>query len=82
MSNVSDLVEQHADRCVMEMKKILMSNRKRATGQLVNSINYTLTDNILTFKFKGYGNFIQSGRKVGSRMPPVNAILAWMKVIS
>lgn len=80
MSNVSDLIENYADTAVIQMKRILMQNRKRSTGTLVNSINYSVEGTLITFKYKNYGEFVKSGRKAGSRMPPINAILAWMKV--
>lgn len=81
MENVTGLLENYSDKVVQQMKRILLSNRKRATGQLTNSIKYSINNNsIITFSFKSYGDYVISGRKPNSKMPPPDSILAWMKV--
>ena len=67
--------------CILA-KNNLVRAHKIAVGTLMNSITYTI--NIQTgaveFYYETYGEYVESGRKPGARMPPLGPILQWAKV--
>lgn len=56
---------------------------KTASFGLYNSISTTITEetNKIVFRITmvQYGQYVESGRAAGKRMPPVNAIIKWIK---
>lgn len=78
------VLEQYAETWAKAYKAELISTGKRATGELINSIRpevvikgdvYSAVLNIAD-----YYKYVEWGRKRGSKMPPVSAILKWVKV--
>ena len=65
------------------MRNILISNSKSASGNLINSLNYTITYNGLDldidFNMPDYGNFVDKGRGPG-KQPPISAIKPWLQI--
>ena len=63
-------------------KNNLVRAKKVATGTLENSITYTIDPQTgdINFSFEEYGEYVQSGRRPGAKMPPVQKILKWAKV--
>ena len=64
----------------------LISKGKLATGQLVQGIQHTesydqqANDFVSTIKIPGYGRYVNEGRRPGSKMPPIQPILEWIRV--
>jgi hypothetical protein len=70
-----------ANQVVQAAKANLKSAGRFATGTLYDSISYTITpDGDVNFFYEDYGNYVESGRKPGARMPPVGPIMQWAKV--
>jgi hypothetical protein len=80
MSSVADVLKSYGDMITGQMKRILISKRKRATGELINSISYKITGNVLEITYDKYGNFVRNGRRPGAKQPPLLPIMAWIKV--
>jgi hypothetical protein len=66
------------------MKDELVRKKKVATGNLANEIeSYVEEEDDRAFLYldvPSYGKFIDSGRKPGSKYPPVKSIRDWIKV--
>lgn len=72
-------------KTVMYMQSKLRTGRapygsKNATNTLTRSIKYKVVGDTLDITMIGYGRYVQSGRRAGARMPPVNEIEKWVKV--
>lgn len=67
-----------------EVVAYLEKNKKVASGKLVNSVETfieTDKDGIrLMIRYADYGKFVISGRKAGSKAPPVAAIKKWLTI--
>jgi len=66
-----------------EMKQKLTDGNKKATGSLIRSIKPYLEqdDNkyFLYLEMNKYGEYVDSGRRPGSRWPPREAIRQWIR---
>jgi len=62
----------------------IQKDRKVASGKLLNSIDYDIIDRngklSIIIVYADHGEYVLSGRKPGSRMPPVSAIQRWLKI--
>lgn len=73
------------ERVTDTMQNTLISKGKDATGQLVAGIQHTETfdkqDNEFstTIKIPGYGQYVNTGRRPGAKMPPIQPILEWVR---
>jgi hypothetical protein len=79
---VQDAQRKWAASVVANAKSILLRADKVATGNLMNSLGYSLdvrTGDIEFFS-ASYGEFVEKGRKKGARFPPSDPILRWIKV--
>jgi hypothetical protein len=69
---------------VEEMRNILINAGKSASGNLIDSLKYTITydgENLdLSFSMLEYGNFVELGRKPGGKQPPLSAITPWLRI--
>ena len=67
-----------------KMIDTLISNGSLATGQLARGISYEVLETpqttTLQISIPGYGEFVDKGRRVGAKMPPVQPIIDWAKV--
>ena len=74
------------ERVTDTMQDTLISKGKDATGQLVAGIqhneSYDKQDNEFstTIKIPGYGEYVNTGRRKGAKMPPIQPILEWVRV--
>jgi len=70
-----------ANQVCLLAKNNLVSAHKIATGTLANSISYVINiqTGAIEFLYEDYGNNVESGRRVGGRMPPLAAIEKWAK---
>ena len=78
---IYNALQQWAINVVTLAKANLQNAGRVATGTLYESIGYEITpDGDVLFSYEDYGDYVESGRKPGSRMPPVAPIAAWAKV--
>lgn len=69
-----------AQLVVTNAKSILIRNNKKASGDLIESVRYTVNSNgKITFLFAKEGKYVQSGRRRGARFPPPSAISKWIR---
>jgi hypothetical protein len=80
MSEVKKVLDKWAIRTVQNMKRVLSNGNKVNTGRLYNSINYTIDEQKQTFQitYIGYGKFVDSGRRIGAKQPPLFPIKQWL----
>jgi hypothetical protein len=72
---------------VAQAKSNLLRGKKDATRTLSNSITYEIvadqTSDIgadIDFYYIDYGDYVESGRRKGAKMPPPSKLLNWIKV--
>jgi hypothetical protein len=69
-----------AQLVVTNAKSILIRNNKRASGDLIESVRYTVnSQGKIIFLFAKEGKYVQSGRRKGARFPPPAAISKWIR---
>ena len=69
-----------AQQVVTNAKSILTSNKKIASGRLVNSVRYTIDpQGKISFLYATEGKWVTFGRRKGSRQPPTAPIEQWIK---
>jgi hypothetical protein len=71
-----------ANQVVLLAKANLIRGKKIAAGTLYNSVSYEVNRSTgeIDFYYDDEGNFVESGRRKGARMPPTNAIAKWAKI--
>lgn len=76
-------LNEWAQDVVNNAKSKLMASGKSATGVLYNSINYKIVNRpygpTILFAYEDYGQYVESGRRIGARFPPPGPILQWIK---
>jgi hypothetical protein len=69
-----------AQLVVTNAKSILRRSNKDATGNLINSVRYTVnSQGKIIFSFAKEGKYVQSGRRKGARFPPPAPITRWIR---
>ena len=69
-----------AQQVVTNAKSILTSNKKIASGKLVNSVRYTIDpQGKISFLYATEGKWVTFGRRKGSKQPPIAPIEQWIK---
>jgi hypothetical protein len=77
---IIEVEKKWAQLVVTNAKSILVRNRKDATGNLINSVRYTVnSQGKIVFLFAEEGKYVQSGRRKGARFPPPAAISKWIR---
>jgi hypothetical protein len=62
-------------------KANLLKRNKIATGELYNSVTYELTPKgDVLFYYDNAGDYVEGGRKPGSKFPPPPVIKQWIKI--
>lgn len=81
--NLKDSLEKIGKDTVVMIVDELLKADKRATGDLINSIDYEVLQvanglvlNILSAE---YFKFVDEGRRPGAKMPPIRAIIPWVQ---
>ena len=78
-----DIIEAEkkwAQLVVSNAKSILLKNDKVASGNLYNSVRYTVnSQGKLQFLFAEEGKYVQSGRRRDARFPPPAPIEKWIR---
>ena len=81
-SRITAALKRYGDDIVELMKQKLQQDRKNATGNLINSLNaYTEQEGdnkFLYVEMAEYGQYVDSGRRPGSRWPPRQPIRKWI----
>jgi len=72
--NINALLKDIEDIVVFVLKKIDLDNSRFAKGIKINWI-----DEAIVIDMPAYGKFINSGRKKNSRMPPIYAIINFIR---
>jgi len=82
--SLRDVFRYYSEMVVENMREILVSNRKFATGNLINSIQarFQKSNNVqgFTISMANYGSVVKVGRGAGKKQPPTDAIEAWLRV--
>ena len=69
-----------AQQVVTNAKSILTSNRKIASGRLVNSVRYSInSQGKISFLYATEGKWVTFGRRKGAKQPPTAPIETWIK---
>lgn len=83
MSNIKGALEEFGEAYIIELTKQLISADKKATGDLIKSLDYSVIETIdgvlLTIKANDYLKYVDAGRRPG-KFPPINKIEKWVKV--
>lgn len=84
MKRMKEALIKYGDTIVELMKDYLVSNRKVATGNLVNEIKSYVEEEddraFLYIDMPNYGRYVDSGRKPNSKMPPIKSIRDWINI--
>lgn len=78
------VLEQYADAWAKAYKAELIANNKRATGNLIKSIEAKVVVEgdamSAVLSVEDYYKYVENGRRKGAKQPPIDAILKWVKV--
>lgn len=91
--NTYEALDEWGEKILRAMEAILLKNGKRATGDLVQSLDYDIIftnpgDATLIIEFADHGIYVHDGRRPGRKIagrpgydnvPPVEAIMEWAK---
>lgn len=76
-----DIYNKWAKQVVAKAKANLIRGKKNASKILIDSISYEITpDGDIEFMYEEYGQWVESGRRPGGKMPPISKIEAWAKI--
>lgn len=68
---------------VVQMTRVLIEADKKATGNLIKSLNYEVlaeADKLLLNLYAAYYlEYVQNGRRPGAKPPPYKVLLPWIK---
>lgn len=82
-TNLQRVLGEYGEALRNEYQDNLIRDGKIATGELLNSVEYTVeTDDrsiTLSLKLQDYYKWVEEGRQPG-RFPPVDKILEWIRV--
>ena len=81
--NLKKSLEELGTDVVAETVKLLLESNKDATGHLIKSVSYQVLDTanglILNILADDYFKYVDEGRRAGSKPPPSDKILGWVK---
>lgn len=82
MDNIKKAMEELGEETVKELIKQLIKADKKATGQLIKSIDYRLieasNDFIVQIIDNGSLKWVDVGRRKGAKQPPMKALDKWV----
>lgn len=82
--NVYKVMDEYGEDILNEMEAILVKANKRATGNLISSLDYDVEEKSggnfeLIIEYAEHGKYVQFGRSAGKKQPPMEAIEKWLK---
>jgi hypothetical protein len=78
---ITNILQQWANNVVVIAQANLKNAGRFASGELYKSISYTITpEGDVNFSYEDYGEYVQSGRRPGARMPPIEPIKKWARI--
>lgn len=82
--NIRDAMEKYGEELIIELAAQLKAADKKATGDLIKSLDYDLIEALDTIavniKSLAYLDVVDGGRKKNKKAPPQDAILKWVNV--
>jgi len=82
-NHLQQALAQYGDAIANQYKSNLEASGRRATGNLISSVNTKVTVNEQTFEIElqleDYYYYVENGRGAG-KFPPVDKILEWIRV--
>lgn len=76
---ISSVLARHGDRLVDRLRQELIREGKQDTGELIQSIQFTVDGLTLTINMVEYAQWVDQGRSPNSKFPPVQAIRGWVQ---
>lgn len=77
------VLENWSEEVLASMRSILIESGKSATGELIQSLRYTIDfegeEVEVEFEMADYGQFVDSGRRPG-KQPPISSIQPWLAI--
>lgn len=84
IKEIEDILSLQGDSMVTAIRDEIQNAGKIASGNLLNSVQYEVltTQGIVTLNIKAlsYLQWIDQGRRPGSKMPPLDSILEWVEL--
>jgi len=77
--NLEEALAVIGKKVVKDARANLTRAKKRASGNLYNTLKYVVEDSKLKFEMASYGRYVDQGRKPGKYVP-VNSLKEWMKI--
>ena len=81
--NVRDALNKIGKESVDYLKKLLIAENKKATGELIKSLDYevikSLNGAVLLISAAKQFDYVDGGRRKGAKPPPVKPIELWVK---
>lgn len=81
---IDNFIKQCLNQLAERYKSELKDAGKTATGTLVNTVQCIAEINgqyvEISFLLESYWKYVENGRRAGAPMPPVSAILDWIKI--
>ena len=83
-NNLERVLQEYAKDVKTLYKDNLKSDDARASGDLINSVQWILEANkgtyIVSLSLAEYWKYVEYGRKPGGKFPPFNKIKEWIKI--
>lgn len=84
LTRTIEVLNEYAQAWANAYKAELIAEGKRATGELINSVRGEVVIQNDTYSavlnVADYYKYVEWGRKRGGKMPPISAILKWVRV--
>lgn len=61
------------------LKAELEAQGHRASGKLIDSMNYKINGETIEFYAEDYAKFVDSGRNAGAKRVPIDALMQWIE---
>lgn len=83
-TNANDVLLKYRASIIESLRQNLIQLDKDQPGKLLQSIDIKITKNssslVFTLRMEDYWKYVDEGRRKGARMPPINALLEFIKV--
>lgn len=82
--NTQKVLNQYAQRLIERYRDNLKTDNSIASGALYDNITYQVNTGVQSFEvvitLEDYWKYVESGRRAGAKMPPIDAIADWITV--